>query len=194
VTTAHGPISIVWHRTDLRVRDHAAVTAAAAASRGRTVGVICIPDDPFGSVEVARGLSIPRASHRRVGHLLQAIDGLRDDWRAIGSALCVLRGEPEQAIPGLAAELGASEVHTAPGPAADEVAQVHAIEGPVHEALQALAGSPVRLLEGEVRRFVAAKDLLENVDQKVAFFLTLKFKELEFLLAVFNLFLHGFLF
>lgn len=158
VTTAHGPISIVWHRTDLRVRDHAAVTAAAAASRGRTVGVICIPDDPFGSVEVARGLSIPRASHRRVGHLLQAIDGLRDDWRAIGSALCVLRGEPEQAIPGLAAELGASEVHTAPCPAADEVAQDKRVA-------RALEAADARLVTHDETTMIAVADLPFGIDE-----------------------------
>ena len=114
---------LVWHRTDLRVHDHAALQAAAAASSGRVVGVLCIPEDPFGSVELLRGVTLPRASERRVGHWLQAIDGLRADWRSIGSALVVLRGEPEQVIPKLVADLGAIAVHTAPCPAHDELLQ-----------------------------------------------------------------------
>ena len=123
MTGAREPIAIVWHRTDLRVHDQAAVTAAAPSASGQVVGVVCVPDDPFGHVDLARGLSFPRASHRRVGHWLQAIDGLRQDWRAIGSALCVHRGAPEDVIGALAAELGATEVHTAPCPAHDELAQ-----------------------------------------------------------------------
>jgi deoxyribodipyrimidine photo-lyase len=158
MTAAQGSISLVWHRTDLRVCDHVGVTAAAAASRGRVVGVICIPEDPFGSVELARGLSIPRASRRRVGHYLQAIDGLRDDWRRIGSALCVLRGDPERVIPKFATEIEAREVHTAPCPAADEVAE----SGLVARALEVCGA---RLVKHDETTMIAAADLPFSIDE-----------------------------
>jgi deoxyribodipyrimidine photo-lyase len=154
----NGPTSIVWHRTDLRVRDHASVTAAAEASRGRVLGVICVPDDPFACVDLGHGISMPRASHRRVGHLLQAIDGLREDWRAIGSALCVLRGEPQRVIPELARQLKATEVHTAPCPASDEMAENRRVAS-------ALETAGARLVRHDETTMIAAADLPFAIDE-----------------------------
>ncbi|MBU6209002.1 MAG: DASH family cryptochrome [Planctomycetes bacterium] len=158
MTGAYGPIAIVWHRTDLRVRDHAAVAAAAQSARGRVAGVICVPEDVFGTVDLGRGLSIARASHRRVGHWLQAIDGLRHDWRTIGSALCVHRGAPEEVIPSLAAELGATEVHTAPCPAHDELAQNRLVA-------RALKDQGARLVMHDETTMIAATDLPFEIEE-----------------------------
>jgi deoxyribodipyrimidine photo-lyase len=157
VTGVHGPIAIVWHRTDLRVRDHVAVAAAAQAANGRVCGVVCVADDPFGTVHLGRGLSIARASHRRVGHWLQAIEGLRQDWRAIGSVLCVRRGAPEEVIPALSAELGATEVHTAPCPAHDELAQNRLVA-------RALKAQGARLVVHDETTMIAASDLPFGID------------------------------
>ena len=130
------PPTLVWHRTDLRLADNAAVTGAAEAARGGTLGVVVLPEDPAapfmlaptrGSAAIARAAArgappgVPCCSPRRLGHLLQALDGLREEWRAAGSELVVLRGHPVDCIPALAAELGAREVHTAPCPAFDEL-------------------------------------------------------------------------
>ena len=152
MTGAREPIAIVWHRTDLRVHDQAAVTAAAQSASGQVVGVVCVPDDPFRHVDLARVLSFPCASHRRVGHWLQAIDGLRQDWRAIGSAICVHRGAPEDVIGALAAELGATEVHTAPCPAHDELAQNRRVA-------RALKAHGARLVVHDETTMIASADL-----------------------------------
>ena len=116
------PPSIVWHRTDLRLADNAAVSAAAKDAPGGMVGAVVLPDEPGAPFMLARtrGLSaaargdartdppdVIRWSPRRLGHLLQAVDGLRAEWHAAGSELVVLRGDPSACIPALAADLGA---------------------------------------------------------------------------------------
>lgn len=119
------PTALVWHRTDLRCVDNAAVTAAAEAAGGRVAGVYVLPEDPGEAARLGRGrfaspLGFPRASLRRLGLLLDAIDSLRDAWHAKGSALYVLCGDPSQCVASLARELAVREVHTAPCLAYDE--------------------------------------------------------------------------
>ena len=89
------PRALVWHRTDFRLSDNAAVTAAAASAGGAVAGVVVLPDDPDAVVhgrhphrvglapdagqrraDRARAFGVPpgvtRSSPRRVGHLLQS--------------------------------------------------------------------------------------------------------------------------
>lgn len=139
MTHATTPTALVWHRTDLRLADNVAVTGAAVAATGSVAGVIVLPVGPHeqlllsrcggkmgmsGSADRAAMLGAPPgvvcASPRRMGHLLQAIDELREAWRAQGSALFVLRGHPWECVPALAERLGVQQVHTAPCPAFDE--------------------------------------------------------------------------
>ena len=122
---ATSPTALVWHRTDLRCVDNAAVTAAADAADGRVAGVYVLPEDLGEAARLGRGrfaspLGFPRTSLRRCGFLLDAIDSLRDEWHAMGSALYVMRGRPDLCIASLARELAVREVHTAPCLAYDE--------------------------------------------------------------------------
>jgi deoxyribodipyrimidine photo-lyase len=87
-----------------------------------------------------------------MGHLLQAIDELRDSWRSQGSALFVMRGDPSECVPALAARLGVRQVHTAPCPAFDERRENEATE-------RALATAGAKLLVHDETTMIAADDL-----------------------------------
>lgn len=96
----------MWHRTDLRLADNAAITAAAAAADGRVVGVVVLPEHVAAPVRLTRGraeryTALPdfvRMSPRRTGHLLQAVDELRSEWQAKGSTLFVIRGDAAASV------------------------------------------------------------------------------------------------
>jgi deoxyribodipyrimidine photo-lyase len=171
---APAPASIVWHRTDLRLADNAAVTAAASGAPGSVAGAVVLPGEPGapftlararGSSAAARGDAradppgVTRWSPRRLGHLLQAVDGLRAEWRAAGSELFVLRGDPAECIPALAADLSARAVHTAPCPAFDELREnvavaralaTHGAELHVHDETTMIAASDLPFAIGEL--------------------------------------------
>jgi len=157
--------ALVWHRTDLRLADNAAVTAAAAASAGRVVGVIVLPEHVAAPVRLEHGraeqhTTLPdfvRVSPRRTGHLLQAVDELRGEWRAKGSALFVARGNAAQCVAALASELGVAEVHTAPCRASDEERENAA-------AARVLAQHGIALVVHDETTMIAASDLPFAVD------------------------------
>jgi deoxyribodipyrimidine photo-lyase len=92
-----------------------------------------------------------------MGHLLQAIDELRDSWRSQGSALFVMRGDPSECVPALAARLGVRQVHTAPCPAFDERRENEATE-------RALATAGAKLLVHDETTMIAADDLPFVID------------------------------
>jgi deoxyribodipyrimidine photo-lyase len=175
---SHGtePIALVWHRTDLRLADNAAVTGAAAAAGGSLAGVVVLPAAPDAPALLSRRTGstgaprtadraaqlgtppgVVRASPRRMGHLLQAIDELRDSWRSQGSALFVMRGDPSECVPALAARLGVRQVHTAPCPAFDERRENEATE-------RALATAGAKLLVHDETTMIAADDLPFAID------------------------------
>jgi len=131
------------------------------------VGAVVLPMDPSApfTLAPARGAPaaardavrravphVPRWSPRRLGHLLRAVEGLRAEWRAAGSELFVLRGDPVECVASLAAELGACEVHTAPCPAFDELREN---AGVAH----ALAGHGAKLHVHDETTMIAASDL-----------------------------------
>ena len=101
---------------------------------------------------------VVRASPRRMGHLLQAIDELRDAWRSHGSALFVVRGDPWECVPALAARLGVRQVHTAPCLAFDERRENEMTE-------RALAAAGVKLLVHDETTMIAVDDLPFAIDQ-----------------------------
>lgn len=91
---------IVWFRRDLRLSDQAALVAAAA--RGPVVPVYVLDD------ETARHRAMGAASRWWLHHSLASLDAsLRDK----GSRLILRRGKCEEALPALASETGAHEVH-----------------------------------------------------------------------------------
>jgi deoxyribodipyrimidine photo-lyase len=88
-----GSTAIVWLRRDLRLYDHPALMRAAA-DHDRVVPVFVLDD---------RLLSGRFASAPRTAFMVGCL-------RALGPALVVRRGRPEDVLPALALELGASTV------------------------------------------------------------------------------------
>ncbi|MBM4006470.1 MAG: DASH family cryptochrome [Planctomycetes bacterium] len=176
------PPTLLWHRSDLRLADNAALTAAAEASSGAVVGVVVLPEHPYEPAILARppqdgaGTRPPdrtasharaarlnivpgvtRTSPRRLGHWLQAIDELGSAWEQAGSALYVLRGDPGACIPALANALGVRQVHTAPCPAFDERRENVAVA-------HGLAASGGTLHVHDETTMLAANDLPFSID------------------------------
>ncbi|HSJ06219.1 MAG TPA: deoxyribodipyrimidine photo-lyase [Longimicrobiales bacterium] len=90
---------LVWHRGDLRVHDHAAVTAAAQ-SGAPAAGVVVL------DTAILAGTSV-----RRRALFCRGVEALRREWRARGAELIVRSGVPSVVLPELAKRLGAGEVH-----------------------------------------------------------------------------------
>lgn len=93
-----GRAVILWYRRDLRLGDHAAMTAAVAAG-GPVLPVFIL--EPH----LAR---LGGASQWRLHQALQALD---DRLRGAGSRLILRRGAADQVLTDLIAETGAAEVH-----------------------------------------------------------------------------------
>jgi deoxyribodipyrimidine photo-lyase len=94
-------IALVWLRRDLRLHDHPALQAARAHAE-RVIPVFCFDD----------GLLAGRhASGSRTQFLLECLGELDQGLRERGSRLFVRRGRPQQELPALAREVGASTVH-----------------------------------------------------------------------------------
>ncbi|VBA55108.1 cryptochrome/photolyase family protein [Mycobacterium attenuatum] len=87
--------ALLWFRRDLRLRDHPALAAAAAAGEV----LACFVVDP--RLEASSG-------RRRLQYLGDSLRQLRDE---LGGRLLVTRGRPEERIPLIAKEIGASAVH-----------------------------------------------------------------------------------
>ena len=88
-------VSVVWVRRDLRMRDHPALTEAAAA--GDTVLPLFVLDPRL----------VDGATPRR-DHLLASLRALDE---AMDGGLVVRRGRPEQVVARVAEEVGAETVH-----------------------------------------------------------------------------------
>ena len=95
--------AIVWHRRDLRVHDHPGL-AEAARSCDRVVPVFVLD---------RRLLHGRFPSPARAEFLLGCLEDLRARLRARGSELVLREGAPEEALPALAREVGASRVYFA---------------------------------------------------------------------------------
>ncbi|MEP6852617.1 MAG: deoxyribodipyrimidine photo-lyase [bacterium] len=90
--------SVMWFRRDLRLHDHPALSAAAAAG---PVTALFVLDD------VLRRPS----GGPRLAFLYRSLRALDADLRAAGGRLVVRQGRPEQVVPAVAAEAGATSVH-----------------------------------------------------------------------------------
>jgi deoxyribodipyrimidine photo-lyase len=138
--------SVVWFRRDLRCVDQPALLQAARRT-ARVVPVFVL--DPRALADFTPG-SKPQ------GYFFGTLIALRDQLRRKGSELILLQGDPEQEIPEVCRELGASEVHwnkdyEPRGRARDEAVasacraagiEVHALKDHVlHEESEVLNGS-----------------------------------------------------
>jgi deoxyribodipyrimidine photo-lyase len=91
---------LFWHRRDLRLADNLGLAAAAAATPAVT-GVYVL--DPA-------TLSGPLMAPARAWFLCESLRELADRWRAAGSRLLILRGEPVDLVPRAARAVGAAVV------------------------------------------------------------------------------------
>ena len=91
---------LFWHRRDLRLADNRGLAAAAAATPAVT-GVFVL--DPA-------ILSDPSMAPARLWFLSESLRELQQAWQQAGSRLVVLRGDPAELLPRLAAGLGAAVV------------------------------------------------------------------------------------
>ncbi|WP_072314552.1 cryptochrome/photolyase family protein [Agrococcus sp. Marseille-P2731] len=130
------PAQIVWFRRDLRVRDHPALVAAAEAGEVLPVFVL----DP----------SFERAGTARTAALFTALHALH---AATDGALVVRSGRPEEVIPALVTEAGASAVHvsgeTTPLGRRRDRAVERALDVPLVATGTPYAVSPGRVLKGD---------------------------------------------
>ena len=105
MTTA--PI-LLWLRNDLRLDDHAPLAAAIGRGGGAPlVPVYCL--DPRHFEETALGHC--RFPARRLRLLLDCLSELRARLRALGSELFFRLGRPEDILPKMAQDLGASAIY-----------------------------------------------------------------------------------
>ncbi|MFO7630051.1 MAG: FAD-binding domain-containing protein [Prochlorococcaceae cyanobacterium] len=91
---------LFWHRRDLRLADNLGLAAAAAATAAVT-GVFVLDPGILQDAGMAPA---------RLWFLSESLKELEAAWRATGSRLVILRGDPELLLPQLAAALGAEVV------------------------------------------------------------------------------------
>jgi deoxyribodipyrimidine photo-lyase len=94
-------VSLLWFRRDLRVRDHPALAAAAAHAR-------CVPVFVFDERLLTKG-RFPSAIRTRF--MLGCLAELDTALRERGGKLVIRSGRPEQLVPELCAEVGASDLY-----------------------------------------------------------------------------------
>ena len=94
-------IAIVWLRRDLRTADHPALSAAVASCE-RVVPLFVLDE---------RLLDGRFASGPRTAFMLGCLRVLDEQLQQLGGGLCLRSGMPEDVLPELAAQLGASEVY-----------------------------------------------------------------------------------
>ncbi|HVT70628.1 MAG TPA: deoxyribodipyrimidine photo-lyase [Trebonia sp.] len=90
--------AVLWFRRDLRLDDHPALLAAAADG---PVTALFVLDD-----ELRRPSGAPR-----LAFMYRTLRALDEQLREQGGGLTVRRGKPENVVPAVAAEAGASSVH-----------------------------------------------------------------------------------
>src|SRR6056297_2855965 len=91
-------MNVHWHRRDLRVSDNRAL--AEAAADGSVLPVFVFDPD-----------ILAHASPPRVAFMLDALESLRTDYRELGGDLLVVRGDPREELPRIAAAYDADAVY-----------------------------------------------------------------------------------
>lgn len=92
--------SLVWLRRDLRLTDHPALDAAAAAGTDGVVALVVLDDTLLGP-----------AAGARAAFYLRSVRALDEQLQALGTRLLVRHGRPEQVVPAVVAETGSASVH-----------------------------------------------------------------------------------
>ena len=104
------PRWLFWHRRDLRLADNLGLAAAARATAAVTGVFVLDPAILAARAPAAIPGELPAVAPARLWFLQESLLELTEAWRAAGSRLLVLRGDPEQVLPQLAATLSAEVV------------------------------------------------------------------------------------
>ncbi len=101
---------LFWHRRDLRLADNLGLAAAARATPAVT-GVFVL-DPAILEARAAGGIpgDLAVVAPAQRWFLRESLLELAESWRAAGSRLLVLQGDPDQLLPQVAAALGAAVV------------------------------------------------------------------------------------
>jgi deoxyribodipyrimidine photo-lyase len=120
---------LVWFRNDLRLHDHEALHRACA--KGENIyPVYCF--DPRWLENTETGY--PRMGAARFNFLLETLQDLQNNLRALGSDLIFRMGKPEEVIPDLCSTLRVDALYTSKEVTSEETAQENAIEQKLHKA------------------------------------------------------------
>ena len=95
---------LFWHRRDLRLADNLGIQAAVEISPAVT-GVYVLD-----RALIHPPQALPPMAPARLWFLLESLIELQQRWRAAGSRLLILEGDPVQVLPPLAERLGAEAV------------------------------------------------------------------------------------
>lgn len=130
--------ALLWFRRDLRLGDHPALLAAADA--GPVVPVFVLDDELLGPSGAARQ-----------AFLLRSLRALDADLRQHGPGLVVRHGRPEDVVPALAAEVGATSVHISADFAPYGAARDERVAAALGGVPLVATGSPYAVAPGRLR-------------------------------------------
>lgn len=97
---------LIWYRTDLRLHDHEPLYQAAKTG-AQIVPIYCFDPRQFGKTS----FGFPKTGSFRAQFLRESVADLRQSLRLLNSDLIIRIGKPENEIPLLAQQLGATAVY-----------------------------------------------------------------------------------
>lgn len=97
--------SIVWFKTDLRLEDNETLLKAIEQS-DQIVPVYCFDDAHFETTE----FGFKKTGSLRAQFLLESLQNLEKNLRALGSGLIIVKGKPEVEIPQIVIQYNATKV------------------------------------------------------------------------------------
>ncbi len=98
--------SVVWFRNDLRLHDNETLSTALSDST-TVLPVYCFDPRQFGTTS----FGFPKTGAFRAKFLIESVADLRSSLLSIGGHLVVRVGHPEEILPQLAAQVGATAIY-----------------------------------------------------------------------------------
>lgn len=106
-----GQAIALWFRTDLRITDHSLLIEAAESARTSGAALHCVYCFDPREFAPSEHLGLPRTGPFRTRFLLEALTALDASLKALGSALIVRRGAPDEVLRQMAGELQWSQIY-----------------------------------------------------------------------------------
>ena len=136
--------AVLWFRRDLRLGDHPALLAAAQ-------------DGPVVALFVLDDALLRPSGAPRIAFLYRTLRALDAQLREHGGALTVRRGQPENVVPAVAGECGATSVHVSADFAPYGAARDERVAGALGDTPLVRTGSPYAVAPGRVTRGTARR-------------------------------------